>query len=489
MAPVGSPRSPAAARGPAARALSPADREGRAALARDLARELTARAVDVVALSWVDTAGISRVKAVPTYRLEHAAAWGVGASPTFDTFTVLDSTPVGQFAGGPVGDLRLHPDLARLTTLSATPGWAWAPAERRGLDGLPHPLDARELARAEHERLGERGFTARVAFEIEWVVAAGGDGGAEDGGDRGGFTPAGPAPAYGLTRLVALGGYLRRIVATLTDAGLSVEQIHPEYAPGQYEVSIAATDPVGAADDLVLARETIRAVSAEFGLRASFAPKVDAAGVGNGGHVHFSLWRDGQNLMAGGDGPAGMTAEAETATAAILVRLPALLALGAPSVASYLRLVPSHWAGAYACWGVENREAALRFVPGAAGERARAANLEVKPFDAAANPYLLLAGLLVVVRAALAAGEGRRLPAPVAADPAGLAEGERARLGITRLPATLGEATAALLADPVLGAGLGEAWLDTVATVRRAEIDLFAGASAEQVVAATRWRY
>jgi glutamine synthetase len=460
--------------------LSPSDRDQRAALARDAARELTARGIDAVALSWVDTSGVSRVKAVPTYRLEHAAAWGVGASPTFDTFTVLDSTPLGQFAGGPVGDLRLHPDLTRLTSLAATPGWAWAPAERRGLDGAPHPLDARELARSERERLAGLGYSVRTAFEIEWVVSAG-------TGDE--FAPAGPAPAYGLTRLVALGDYLRRVVVALTGSGLSVDQIHPEYAAGQYEVSIAAGDPVGAADDLVLARETIRAASAEFGLRASFAPKVDADGVGNGGHVHLSLWRDGHNLMADGDGAAGMTVEGETFAAAILDRLPALLALGAPSVASYLRLVPSHWAGAFACWGVENREAALRFVPGAAGERADAANLEVKSFDPAANPYLLMAGLLVVARTALSADGAHRLPAPVAIDPAAIPPAERARLGVERLPTTLADATAAFEADPVLTAGFGEALVDTVGTVRRAEAELFASASPAEIVAATRWRY
>ena len=35
----------------------------------------------------------------------------------------------------------------------------------------------------------------------------------------------------------------------------------------------------------------------------------------------------------------------------MLEELPALLVIGAPSVASYLRLVPQHWAGAFRCWG------------------------------------------------------------------------------------------------------------------------------------------
>ncbi len=147
----------------------------------------------------------------------------------------------------------------------------------------------------------------------------------------------------------------------------AVEQIHPEYSPGQFEVSVAAADPVAAADDLVLVRETIRAVTARHGFRVSFSPKVLAAGVGNGGHVHWSLWEGSQNLCADGSGVFGLTPVGESFAAGVLARLPGLLAVGAPSVVSYLRLVPQHWAGAYRVWGLENREAALRFVGGAGG--------------------------------------------------------------------------------------------------------------------------
>ena len=108
----------------------------------------------------------------------------------------------------------------------------------------------------------------------------------------------------------------------------------------------------------------------------------------------MSLWQEGANLFAGGNGPYGMTEVAESFTAGVLAELPALVAVGAPSVASYLRLVPSHWAGVYACWGRENREAALRFVTGMVGSRESAANLEVKCFDLAANPYLAIGAVI-----------------------------------------------------------------------------------------------
>jgi glutamine synthetase len=483
------------------------ERARRAAVARKAAGGLATVGVTAVAVTWVDTSGVTRVKAVPLPRLEHAAAWGIGASPVFDAFLLDDSIVSGRFAGGPVGDLRLYPDLDRIAVVAALPGWAWAPADRYDQDGVPHPLDARHLARRETDRLAAEGFFVRASFEVEWAASIG-------GGDE--FVPACSGPAYGMTRLTERSAYLRDVVEALSSAGVAFEQIHPEYAAGQYEVSVAAEDPVGAADTTVLVRETIRAVSQNHGLRATFSPKVLADGVGNGAHIHLSLWRnatgastrdqgragvdakaggddgfgvdveaggDGVNLMAGGDGRYGLTHAGEAFAAGILSRLPALLAVGAPSVASYLRLVPSHWAGAYACWGLENREAAMRFVTGSTGDRSRAANMEVKCFDAAANPYLAMAALLASGRAGLA--DGARLPDSVEVDPVTLGEEH----GIAPLPSSLGAALEAFEADTVLKEALGEPMTDTIAVVRRGEIALFTGATPEEIASRTRWKH
>src|SRR4051812_44848436 len=111
------------------------ERARRAATARQAAGDLAARDVTGVAVTWVDTSGVTRVKAVPLTRLEHAAAWGIGMSPVFDAFLLDDSIVSGRYAGGPVGDLRLHPDLDRLAVLPALPGRAWAPADRYDQDG------------------------------------------------------------------------------------------------------------------------------------------------------------------------------------------------------------------------------------------------------------------------------------------------------------------------------------------------------------------
>ena len=73
-------------------------------------------------------------------------------------------------------------------------------------------------------------------------------------------------------------------------------------------MSVPPEDPVSAADTCVLVKFVIAAVTARHGLRASFAPAVVTDNVGNGGHLHASFWRDGRNLLSGGDGRHGLTA-------------------------------------------------------------------------------------------------------------------------------------------------------------------------------------
>jgi glutamine synthetase len=456
----------------------PVDPQTQVARAKQIVPELVQNHVRGVVLSFVDTAGITRIKTVPVARLPRTARWGAGMSTVFDVFLSDDSITSTDRLGSPDGDLRLVPDLDRLVPLAGQPGWAWAPVDRYTQDGERWPACQRGFARAMTDRAAAAGLTFQMAIEVEWAVGR---------GDTDDFVPACSGPAYGMARLVELSDYARDVLAALEDQGIAVDQLHPEYADGQFEVSVAAQDPVGAADDSVLVRQTIRAVSQRHGLRASFAPSVVAGHVGNGGHVHLSAHRDGANLFTGGPGPYGLTPEAEAIAAGILRQLPALLAVGAPSPASYLRLVPSHWAGVYACWGHETREAALRLVTGNAGVEESAANLEVKCFDLAANPYLLTGALVAAALNGL--DRSGQLPSPVTGDPARFSAEELAGRGIRRLPTSLAEATDAFAADKVLRSALGDMLADAVIAVRRAEAARFHDAKPDDIAAALRWVY
>jgi glutamine synthetase len=459
--------------------MGPEEIAGRAALARELTERLPTQGVRAVAMTVVDNGGITRVKTVPVSLFERTVRFGVGLTPVFEVAMVNDHFTESPEIQGPAGDLRLLPDPSALKILAAQPGWAWAPADKYTQEGEVWACCQRSFTRRMAERASAMGLELRIGCELEWFY------GREE--DDGTVVPIHHGPGYSMGVLAEISDLARDLVVAFEEEGLGVDQFHPEYALGQIEISLPPHDPVGAADTNVLARSTIRAVGLRHGWRTSFSPVVIPGNVGNGGHLHMSLWQDGANLFAGGSGPQGMTEVAESFAAGVLAELPALCAVGAPSVASYLRLVPSHWAGVYACWGRENREAALRFVTGMVGSRENAANLEVKCFDLGANPYLAVGA---VIAAGLDGVERKlSLPAEFPDDPASHSEDELEGLGVRRLPTTLEEAVSSFERSEVLAEAMGPTLFHSFAAVRKAESEAFAGKEPEEIAAAHRWRY
>ncbi|HTI27553.1 MAG TPA: glutamine synthetase family protein [Kutzneria sp.] len=436
-----------------------------------LVERLRAQDVEVVALSFVDNAGIARVKTVPLAKLAAAARSGIGASPCFETFCFDDIMVQGRFLGGPDGDLRLVPDLARIVPLAAQTGWAWVPADKFHQEGDRFEACQRAFAAAQVEAAAARGLELRMAFETEWAL----------------LTPAGDpvfdGPAYGSIRLEQIADYSRELLAVLRAQDVDVEQFHPEYAAGQLEVSVEHNDPVGAADDVLLVRHTIRRVSHLHGWRSSFAPVLTPDAVGSGAHLHLSV----VDQFSGGSGPFGLPPVGEAFLAGVLRELPALVAVGAGNPASFLRAAPSRWAGVWQAWGRETREAAIRFITGVTGLGATAANAEVKCFDATANPYLVVGSVIAAGLAGV--DEGLRLPPPITGDPANLEESVRIAAGVQRLPESPAAAANAFATSNVLAAAMGEVLHDSVLTVRRGEAHRFADASPAELAALTRWRW
>jgi glutamine synthetase len=451
----------------------PADR-GVDRAARTLARRLATDGVRMVALTWVDNAGIVRAKAIPLHRLAAAAVHGTGVSAVQDRFCVDDSiAPADALEAAPVGDLRLHPDLDALVAWAGHPGWAWVPADRRTQNGQPYPGCHRGFALQAETRSP---YTLKMATEIEFYLEC------HDGRVVG-------RSAYGIDWLGDIADFVSQLMDALDRQRVTVEQFHAEAGVGQFELVIAPETPVRAADLNVLSRLTIAAVANRHGMRVSFAPRPWPDRIGNGAHVHLSAWRDRRNLFAGGNGPHGLTQEGAALLAALVHHLPGLCAIGAPSVASYARLRPQQWAGAYQCWGHENRETAIRL---AATGRPSSANVELRCFDGSANPYLAVGALAAILKAsdpatrrADSGSESLTLPAEVVVDPASMPPSDRPPL----LPDSLIAALAALEADTALRDALGEVLYATFTAVRRAEVAMFDGLPVEEIAAAVRWRY
>jgi len=182
-----------------------------------------------------------------------------------------------------------------------------------------------------------------------------------------------------------------------------------------------------------------------------------------------------------------MTPEGEGWVAGMLRDLPALAAVASPSMVSLLRRRPGYFAGAFAFWGVQNREATLRFVPGGGLVPDEAANVELKASDASGNPYLALAAIIAAGMAGLE--EGLTLPEPIQEEPGSWSDDERERRGVRRLPETADEQIAAVSGSAAVAGALGEETVGAWTAVRRADAAAVEGQSPEDIVAASRWRY
>lgn len=378
--------------------------------------------------------GILRGRSVPSARREAALADGLPWVPANITIGALNTLPPDN-PFGPTGEIRLLPDPEAKVSLprGRAPAFDLVLCDFGHHDGTPWACCPRTaLRRAVDDLRVKTGLTMRVAFEHEFTV---------HGLDEPTHV------AFSLSAGRAGGSLAERVLSVLETGGFTLDQFVAEYGPGQYEIAGRPADPVTAADRTVLTLEVVRACARDLGLRASFLPKPAADEVGNGVHVHFSLWQDGRNVTAEEEWVGGPSA---SFLAGLLEAVEPLTLLSITSPNSLERYLPHTWVGSYVCAGLRNREAMIRLVPRAeAADGGRpAASLEFRTSDATANVYLMLAAL---IRAGL---DGIRadLPPPhnVDRDPEGLGPDERARLGLrhlpTRLDALLEEATVARMA-------------------------------------------
>jgi glutamine synthetase len=417
--------------------------------AGDVARKADEAGLRLVRFLWCGNDGTVRGKASSVRGLEGRMRTGIGLTTAMQAMNSLDQLqPVEGM--GPVGEVRLLPDPETFRVLPYAPRTGALLVDLTTLEGEPAPQCPRSFLRRMASRLAERDARLEVAFENEFTLAVDSDGE---------FQPVDESLCFSTIGMTAAQEYVDALLDAL--------------GHGQQEISTAHAPAPEAADDQVLVRETIRAVAHERALVASLAPKPWPEAAGNGCHIHFSLWsRDGdRNRFYDGSRPDRLSDEARSFIAGVLEHLPGLCGLAAPSFNSYHRIVPRYWAGAFTCWGHDNREAPLRVPSPFRGVEEASTNVELKAADASCNPYLALGGLI----AAGLDGLERRLepPEPVDVDPATIPEEERLRRGIRRLPETQAEALDALEADELLIDALEPALARSYLAVRRSEWEVY----------------
>jgi glutamine synthetase len=428
-------------------------------------RAAEAAGVSLVRFLYCDNGGIIRGKSVHRASLRERLVGGVGLTVAMQAMNGLDQLQTVEGLG-PVGEVRLLPDLDSFTVLPYAARQASLFANLCTLDGEPWGACPRSFLRRAIAEARADGLVVMAAFEPEWSLAT---------RTADGYLPYDETLYASSIGMLTAGPVIGDVVEALLAQGLRVEQYHPELGHGQQELSVHHTDALRAADNQLRYRETVRAVAWQHGLVASLAPKPWPDQAGNGAHLHWSLWDTAgeRNLLYDPEQPGELSSTGRRFVAGVLAHLPALVALTCPSFNSYRRLRPQSWSSAYTCYGPDNREAAVRVVSQLRGAEMATTNLEFKACDNSCNPYLALGGLIFAgldgIRRKLVLAAGQE----ATVDPATLSGAERDARGIRRLPDSLGAALDALEADAVLLGTMGDLLARSYLAVRRSEWEAF----------------
>jgi glutamine synthetase len=185
------------------------------------------------------------------------------------------------------------------------------------------------------------------------------------------------------------------MVLTMESLGIPIEIHHHEVGTaGQCEIDMRFDSLTVMGDKVQTYKYVVRNTAKKHGKVATFMPKPIFADNGSGMHVHQSIWKDGKNLMFDpNDEYAGLSDYAKHYIGGLLKHGPALLALAAPTVNSYRRLVPGFEAPVNLVYAQRNRSAAVRIPMYSKSERSK--RIEFRCPDTAANPYLCFAALLM----------------------------------------------------------------------------------------------
>jgi len=421
-----------------------------------------------------DLSGQTRGRSVRQAELDKYLVNGCGWVPAN-----LALNPFGSIVApnpfGSVGDLRLKPDpntLSQLSTVDSEPTKVVL-ADIVNLDGTPWDCCPRTFLRdAIADLKAETGLSVLSSFEHEFMLL-----------DQ---DPDAPNIAFSLKNLLDFEPLGSTVMAALHDAGLEPEMWLPEYAARQWEVTVAPTDALAAADRAILLREIVRNVATQLGHQASFSPIVQRDGGGSGVHVHLSLLDDAGNPVTyDPEREGGLSEIAGSFAAGILTHASALSALAASGVVSYERLAPGRWSVGGVFLGENNREALLRICPlfeRPGSDPAKQYNLEFRGGDVTANPWILLGTL---IRAGLD-GIRNKLAAPnvISGDFFALSQEERDARGVGALPVSLDDALGQLEQNEVVTSWFSDRFLETFFAVKRAEIEHVGALSDDEKYAA-----
>ncbi|HEU4673931.1 MAG TPA: type I glutamate--ammonia ligase, partial [Candidatus Limnocylindrales bacterium] len=412
-----------------------------------------------VQLQFTDIIGVVKAVTIPIHQLEGSVRHG----------TWFDGSSIEGFTRIAESDQYLMPDMNTFAEIPWQPGSGERGTARVICDvftprGEPFVGDPRWVLRRQVERARKLGYIVNTGPELEFFLFR------RDAEGKIAPLPHDQAGYFDFSTDLAQ-EVRQDMVDALEAFGIRVEAAHHEVAEGQHEIDFEYADALRTADNAITFKFALKAVAQQHGLYATFMPKPIHGINGSGMHTHQSLWSidDERNAFADGDSKYGLSELARAYMAGILTHARGMIAVLAPLVNSYKRLVPGYEAPTYLTWGRTNRSALIRVPMVSPGKSIEGTRVEVRCPDPSSNTYLAFAAMI-------AAGldgveKGLQLADPVEESLFEMDAATIAAKGIKELPGTLGEALDELERDEVIRDALGDHVLTHFLEAKRAEWD------------------
>ena len=426
----------------------------------DVERYIREHDVEFLFAQFVDMHGKPNAKLVPARLLDGLMSDGAGFA---------------GFAAGAIGQEPHHPISPRCRTSGRSRRCRGGRPSRGSratcyVEGEEWPYCPRTILRRQLERARALGYEFMLGAELEYFLVRMRDDGTIELADS---LDTLAQPCYDMRALSRNLDFVSEVARNLTSLGWNNYATDHEDGNGQFEQNFDFSDALTTCDRAIFFRYMVETLAQERGLIATFMPKPFSHLTGNGCHFHMSLWRDGENAFARepADDPRGLglSEEAYSFIGGLKAHAKAYIAITAPTVTSYKRLVVgtrsgSSWAPVYVSYGYNNRTQMLRVpAPG---------RVEDRTVDGSCNPYLGAAAVLAAGLDGIERGLDPGEPT-TELNLHELTDERRRELGVEMLPANLLDATRELERDDVLRAALGttdrEDYVDYFVRTKQAE--------------------
>ena len=324
-------------------------------------------------------------------------------------------------------------------------------------DGSPFPVCPRQTLKRVLKRAEKLGFQVMAGMEFEWFNFHETP---QSWAAKQGVAPQTITPGmfgYSLLRMADQREFFNALMDEMAAFRVPIEGLHTETGPGTYEVAIAFSEALEAADRAILFKTGAKEIGKRFGIMPSFMAKWNQHYPGCSGHIHQSLSDGNSNLFFDAKSKRSMSKLFESYLAGQVAHLMEFAPMFWPTVNSYKRLVDGFWAPVKPTWGLDNRTASFRVIAGSP----KATRLETRCPGADVNPYLAMAA---VIAAGLDGVEkGMKLTAPPIT---GTNQGGE---HIPRAPRSLLRATHNFKESKVARDWLGDTFVDHFAATREWE--------------------